>query len=623
MKQTVALIELFGKEFIIPHYQRGYRWEKQEVCELLDDLWNFEKTSNKGEFYCLQPIVLQKQNNGNFNVLDGQQRLTTLYLILTILEEMRTDAMYNEKLFTLDYETRKDCNIFLKEKHFTAGENATNIDYYHITKAYAAIKDWFANPKHAGAKMKLVPILMDKNDKGNRNVRFIWYEAEHNINPIDVFIRLNVGKIPLTDAELTKALLLQSDKYSESEFKFIEGKLNEISNEWDSIEYSLQNDEFWFFLSNHMNDKPTHIEFIFDLIADKLNEENKYFTDKNSKVIRPLKHSTYLILSEYLQDLIDNGDCSRIEAVEKVWQKVTTYFEYFRDWFNNRTLYHYIGFIIAVRGNQIIESLIQESKKLAKKRFEAYLKDEIGKLITFNKKRRDSNGLEYTVTLAGLNYENEDQQTNDKQEIHRILFLHNVHSTLKCEKEKARFPFNLYKQTKRNEKWSLEHIHAQNSENITKRENQLTWLNDHIKSLSNQNLKCFKPLIEEMKKLQEYDEINKEDFEKIVNDVYVAVNTLAAANEKNTHSISNLCLIDVNTNSQLNNSVFDVKREIIKKRELDGYYIPFCTRNVFLKAYTQYPVNNAYWNEEDRNGYLHSIESTYLNFVNTIKGNLP
>ena len=80
--------------------------------------------------------------------------------------------------------------------------------------------------------MKLVPVLMDKNDKSNRNVRFIWYEAENNINPIEIFIRLNVGKIPLTDAELTKALLLQCDKYAEKELKFIERRLFELASDY-------------------------------------------------------------------------------------------------------------------------------------------------------------------------------------------------------------------------------------------------------------------------------------------------------------------------------------------------------------------------------------------------------
>lgn len=613
MEQTVALIDLFGKDFIIPHYQRGFRWEAQEVEELLDDLWNFEKTSNKGEFYCLQPIVLQKKGKNIFHVLDGQQRLTTLYLIVTFLEEIRNDSGYNQPLFTLDYETRTDCRTFLEEKKFKASIDESNIDYFHICKAYETIKNWFAGSKHAGAKMKLVPVLMDKNDKGNRNVRFIWYEAENNVNPIEIFIRLNVGKIPLTDAELTKALLLQSDKYDEKELKFIQRRLFELASEWDSIEYILQNNEFWYFLCNQSNGKPTHIEFIFDLIADKLLNEKSYFEKK------PIKHATFLILSEYLQDLIENEKLSRIKAVENIWEQVTEYFEYFREWFQNRTLYHYIGYLIAVKGNQIIDSLIIQSKTLAKKQFIGFLEKEIGKIILVNKKRKDTDGNEYQVKLENLNYENEDQKTNDIPEIHKILLVHNVQASLKSDKEKARFPFNLYKQTKRNEKWSLEHIHAQNSESIIKKENQVTWLNDHIQSLSNQNNSAFDKLISRMKTLKQMQEIEQELFENLVIDVYSAIKEATDFDESRLHNISNLCLVDANTNSKLNNSVFDVKREKIKERELAGHYIPVCTRNVFLKAYTSYPVNNAYWTDADREGYLANIRETYNYFVNSIQ----
>jgi len=616
MDQTVALIDLFKNEFVIPHYQRGYRWERQEVDELLDDLWNFEKTSNKGEFYCIQPIVLQKRDENVYVVLDGQQRLTTLYLILSYLEEIRIDSGYSQPLFILDYETRTNCREFLEEKKFLKGIDETNIDYFHITSAYQTIKEWFANTKHAGAKMKLVPVLMDKNDKGNRNLRFIWYEAEKQINPIDVFIRLNVGKIPLTDAELVKALLLQSDKYNADEIKFIKMRLFEIASEWDTIEYTLQNEEFWYFLSNNSNNKPTHIEFVFDLIADKILKEKKYFRSK------PLKHATFLILSEYLHDLFDNGkdglEFTRIKAVEDIWQQVTSYFEYFREWYQNRTLYHYIGFLIANKGNQIIDSLIAQSNIMGKKHFIKHLEGEIGKIIRINKKRKDSDGNEYTVELENLNYENEDQQSNDRKEIHSVLLLHNVYASLKSDKEKARFPFNLYKQTKRNEKWSLEHIHAQNSEYIIKKENQQTWLKDHIRSLQRLDNIEFENLIERMNELHQADEIAKADFEIIVTDVYASINKYSDSDEQSKHAISNLCLVDAPTNSKLNNSVFDVKRELIKNRELAGHYIPVCTRNVFLKAYTEYPLNNAYWTVEDRQGYLQNIEDVYNYFMNAI-----
>jgi uncharacterized protein with ParB-like and HNH nuclease domain len=605
MNETKSLIELFGKEFQIPNYQRGYRWEKQEVTELLDDLWSFWKTSKSGEFYCLQSIVLQKAD-GFYNVLDGQQRLTTLYLILVYLEERRFEDGYDQKLFSINYATRPKCEEFIKQKKFISEPaNESNIDFYHICNAYASIHEWFNDSNHRGAKGKLLPILLDDNAIGNRNIRFIWYEVENDVNPIKVFISLNVGKIPLTDAELIKALLLQKDEYSSEELKYIEMRLFKIASEWDTIEYTLQNEEFWQFISNDINEKPTHIEFILDLIADEIQKEKNYFDEK------PLKHATFLILSKYLQDLIDTDRMSRIKAVEKIWGLVTVYSEYFKEWFYNRKLFHFIGYLISVNRDNIVDTLLIEARESSKFSFIEYLKDEIGEVIKINKILTDYNGNECKVELEDLKYE------DDKSKIHNILLLHNVLATLNSEKEKARFPFNLYKKTKHNEKWSLEHIHAQNSEDITKHENRVTWLNDHVKSLSNINKIDFKELIQRMKEVQCKEEIKDDVFDQIISDVYIMESKYSGINEQNKHAIDNLCLLDKNTNSQLNNSMFDVKREKMKKRELDGYYLPICTRNVFLKAYTEYPPNNAYWTDKDRKDYLKSIQKTYNYFIKT------
>ena len=90
--------ELLGMHFFIPSYQRGYRWTKQQVLDLLNDIKGFaEKKKDEYEFYCVQPLVVKlmdnkekEQNNLNTNedwyeVIDGQQRLTTIYLILELL----------------------------------------------------------------------------------------------------------------------------------------------------------------------------------------------------------------------------------------------------------------------------------------------------------------------------------------------------------------------------------------------------------------------------------------------------------------------------------------------------------------------------------------------------------
>lgn len=602
---TTALVELMGGKYHIPPYQRGYRWEEQEVTELLDDLWHFCQDKESGDFYCLQPIVLQQKEDDSFDVLDGQQRLTTLYLLLVYLEDKRNEDGYNQPLFSLNYETRGKCEDFLANKKFTNNEiDESNIDFYHICKAYQYINTWFQEEKHRGAKSKLIPILLDATPKNkreqNKNVRVIKYVVEKGTNPIDVFIRLNVGKIPLTDAELTKALLLQSDKYSAEELKYNKMRLYNIATEWDAIENELQNENFWYFLNNNANEKPTHIEFIFDIIAENIFKEKKYFKEK------PSKHATFLLFSKYLEDLIYNEieekQLSRIEAVEKIWRQTTAYFDYFKEWFQDRTLYHYIGFILAVQENKekkTIDSLIAISKQKSKTKFIEYLEEEIAKLIKVNQ------------PLEQLVYENEEHKGgNDKAAIAKILFIHNVYSTLQSKKEMAHFPFKLYKEEK---KWSLEHIYAQNSESITHRDKQNSWLDDHMKSLSNHP--DFETLVQRIASIRYSQKIEQEEFDDVVNEVYVSLNNKSQPTKSSTHSISNLCLLDSKTNSTLNNSVFDVKREKIKKQELKGLYIPICTRNVFLKAYTEYPKDNFYWREEDRSAYIESIQKVYNYFT--------
>ena len=162
---TTAIIELMGLKFNIPAYQRGYRWEKQEVTELLDDLWAFSEANDSGDFYCLQPIVLmENKEDGSYDVLDGQQRLTTLYIILTYLEKAGTPqslGLADYTIFSLDYTTRKDCESFLRQKEFiNTGIDDSNIDYFHICNAYTHIERWFNI--HPEAKSDITSILLSK-----------------------------------------------------------------------------------------------------------------------------------------------------------------------------------------------------------------------------------------------------------------------------------------------------------------------------------------------------------------------------------------------------------------------------------------------------------------------------
>src|SRR5580704_12930324 len=104
----------------IPAYQRGYRWTQLQVTQLLDDIWDFIQ-DGAGDFYCLQPIVVRRMDDGRFEVLDGQQRLTTLHILLSHQREILRILRISR--FSIAYETRDPA--FLEEiDPARAGENA-------------------------------------------------------------------------------------------------------------------------------------------------------------------------------------------------------------------------------------------------------------------------------------------------------------------------------------------------------------------------------------------------------------------------------------------------------------------------------------------------------------------
>ena len=99
------------ENFRIPIYQRQYAWGKDEVEQLLIDLKQFQK-SKKQEYFLGNIVITQ---NGDFlDVIDGQQRLTTLYLLLKYL---------NKNPFNLAYEIREKEKEFLKKFNFINKEN--------------------------------------------------------------------------------------------------------------------------------------------------------------------------------------------------------------------------------------------------------------------------------------------------------------------------------------------------------------------------------------------------------------------------------------------------------------------------------------------------------------------
>ena len=191
-----TLNELSQYSFYIPAYQRGYRWTEQEVKDLLNDINEFipREISDTEEktWYCLQPVVVKSRSENEYEVIDGQQRLTTIYLILHYLNQDFVEKR-RDKLFSIDYQTRSDSKLFLQNPD---EENNSCIDFFYMHKAFNTIDNWF--------NLREDDPSFDKNDYRSKlkfHTKVIWYETTED-NPITVFTRLNIGKISLTNAEL-------------------------------------------------------------------------------------------------------------------------------------------------------------------------------------------------------------------------------------------------------------------------------------------------------------------------------------------------------------------------------------------------------------------------------------
>lgn len=612
-----SIDKLMGRAFFVPSYQRGYRWGRQEVEALLNDLWEFylQTDGEKNTFYCLQPIVLYKDEQARENLLDGQQRLTTIYLLLSYLDTRRREEGYDKPLFTLEYATREDSADFLAKKLFALEkpEVASNVDYHYMCAAYGYIKDWFTQaPKHPGAAAKLIPLLLNEDGKGP-NVRVIEYHIEDDSDPIDVFLRLNQGKIPLTDAELTKALFLQSDKYDAQLLPYVSPKLDLIASEWYAYEQQLSVPKFWHFISPYdAQSTPPSIRLLLELAArDRdLQSATSY---KDTTVLWDSKkytHPCYTLFSDYLQGY--SGE-ERLKKVGEIWECIYTIFGRISEWYEDQELYHHIGYLMCTESSSskrlaLLRKLLKQAKTCTAPEFKASLRREIGKKIE-------------AIRLNELSYEER------PADIHRVLLLHNIHQHI-FTSEQIRFPFDLY--TK--EKWSLEHIYAQQSEPLRNREEQIGFIEEHIATFRQDAFgddKETSSLIVRLEGIRsQIQEPKKEESERV--SLFAKALELITAFEVNQmgdtvplHGLQNLCLLSRGVNSALSNRTFARKREIMREIVMTATqeYIPMATRRVFLKYYSASPKDNAYWRREDAEAYMEHIRSVWKHYTSPSKAN--
>ena len=444
---TIKIKDLHGVKFVVPDYQRGYRWGEDEIRALINDVLECERNYSNKE-YCLQPLVV-KFENGEFRLIDGQQRLTTLF-ILTQLAKASATHPSDKKLivdFSIKYEIRDNSEEFLAEIESPSGkyDAKSNPDFYYMSEAKKHIENCIPGDKS----------IFRVYETFLKCAQFIWYRIDNRLDDIEMFQKLNVGKINLTNAELVKAALLTWDNHNPTKYAkmsepdrnaLITNTLKSKAREWDYIEQSLANNDFWYFVADekYKKDSGPRIAIILDAIASDISGEE-------------VKKNAFNIIYDDIKSFEGN---ERVKRVDEIWKMISSKHSLFCEWFDDDEIYHLIGFLVRA-GISTVREISVMTNKMRKKKIVSWLKEEIRswKYLWKNPKVKDQ-----CKETKDIDYDDK------KSDLRNFFLLFNILTILqtlyedekkKTKKTIVRFPFDKYVI----QDWDIEHIHAKKDEN--------------------------------------------------------------------------------------------------------------------------------------------------------------
>lgn len=647
--QRKAIPELLNKKYYIPEYQRGYRWEDKQVLNLLDDLDTFFSGDTKGQFYCLQPIVVKEVTIDNekwLEVIDGQQRLTTILILMKVFDQLNAPKFGLPKThsYTIRYATRPSIQNIFGTISITL-EPSTNkavidesknqwpgmIDSLYIYNAAKTILNWFMDEQPR--IFRYGQYFYNTVNSGDKSVQVVWYETNEDKDPHDIFNRMNSLKVGLSCSELIRSIFLSSctkfnlgtfDGLSDSlklevEKERFQQKQSSINEKWDEIEQQMRDESFQSFLTSRNIKSRNAIDLLFDLVSGKY-ASNKPF---NSNLNKEDELYTYL----YIKNMVDvDGDAWT------TWLSILNVYEKLLFWYHDRDLYHRIGFLntIAATGHEddAVYTLLAERKgKIAlRNKVVSMIKEAM--ILPENKETHQP-----IEKLSQLSYDNNIHYNYIK----RLLILYNV-ETSRIQTSSEFFDFDKFRYTadKKHKIWTLEHIHAQNSDCLpeTNKDSWYEWIvfnRDSLKKLILGDPNLEKQRISLVDQLERDSAVNNEkqepycksikytfeNIKELFDDVanFYAQLDAKADKAKPMHQLSNMALLDLGQNAMVGKSPFEVKRQIISNQIADNKYYPICTQKVFLKLYDKESMQIHSWSQRDRELYLEDMKQKLTEYL--------
>ena len=598
----MSIKDLDGKTFRIPAYQRGYRWTRQQIKDLVFDLREFQK-STTANIYCLQPIVLEEaidKETGEqyFNVIDGQQRLSSLYLMGAAYrwkkdpdEQWPTYTQYN-----LQYQEKDSLQKLLKEIGESDADNYqealkqwketyTGIDSQNVLNVLEFLLK--PNAQKGWRPTDALHYIYECLGGGEKDICVIWHELENTDSctdqAIETFANINANKIPLTDAELIKAVLMQAYGKQLAE-KDENGRPitsstvpveSTFANQWEMIERGLNNDSFWCFFVKEIGKYRTRIDLLFEI-----------WLAKEGVTLSQEDHALYRAILAQLQE----------KDAKDLWKDVVSIYETLQDWREDYYIYHIIGACSSLKGKGLPKESNAEFVCKLYKQYETLTKKEFQCLLKTHLREHYDAVMEGPGNIRSLHYENYPNETKAVLLLFNIALLLNTYQI--CPKSTAEwFPFDYYKSTA----IEIEHINPRHPE---KKEYHAAWRTD------------LTPVIEENNKTALVDKREKST---------IADLTIWESAAE-VHSIGNLTLVDKKLNIGFSNGNFQAKRnhvlsamygEVINNEKSYSESVLFPgARWVFMRQWRTDAdcglspdlMTKNHWSKAERNFYVEKLE---------------
>lgn len=562
--------------FIIPYLQRAYKWKEKQAKQMLEDFSEFLKQEKT--YYCMQPLAVVKTEDNKYELLDGQQRLTTLLILWRILFEDNKENTFYPYIFEYERDSSESNTLLNRYSFITESDEIKkgehrNIDEYYMSKVYGAIKQYFIDNSD-NQKEDFKKLLKGEG----KHILFLWYEVNEE-EKHTTFANLNSGKIELTCSELIKAILLSDDNKESSDNNGLPDK-SLVAAQYAEMEEAFNDDRLWYMLQT---DEPLYNGSRMDLLFNMvLNISQKtYEADPKS--------AFYEVYTE------------KKVVLSKFWKDCRAYFVRIMDLYKNPYTYHYIGYLTYIEDNNKIDDWVKAYKELGLKGCIEQMKSKV---------RGSISGLD---DLEKITYSNTSKTT-----LRKIFILHNIQTILiHYEAIKTanlglrfsyeQFPFELlYSQ-----KWDIEHIASLTDNPLTKQKDREDW----IASAKADYPEIFAQRPELNNEIDLFEKDSKtEKFTHIYNEI---VGSAESNSPQNKDGLGNLVLLDRHTNRSYHNSLYKRKRKIIlaasnidnQNKEYQVTYIPRCTLNVFLKTYnTGLEVKLGEWTQDDYDKYLGDLK---------------